>query len=221
MERGVAAVGSGGFGRVAGCQRSCLLRCRGVICRSRSARRSRCCGRKVPACGRSRGGSGVRRRRSRASCAATRRRVAAGSTIARRPRSGKPSWARRPKPAKLADNERLREYVQERLCGRCAGRTGERWLVRGDRGRAGIRPRRQDRRWASAWSPEQISHRLKVDFPDDESMRISHEAIYQALYVQGRGALRRELIACLRTGRALRVPRARARRGKSFVTQRS
>ena len=50
-------------------------------------------------------------------------------------------------------------------------------------------------------------------------MRISHEAIYQALYVQGRGALRRELSACLRTGRALRVPRARTRqRGKSFIT---
>jgi len=49
-------------------------------------------------------------------------------------------------------------------------------------------------------------------------MRISHEAIYQALYVQGRGALRRELTACLRTGRALRVPRARSRRaGKGFV----
>ena len=50
-------------------------------------------------------------------------------------------------------------------------------------------------------------------------MRISHEAIYQALYVQGRGALRRELTACLRTGRALRVPRARSRgRGQSHVT---
>lgn len=49
-------------------------------------------------------------------------------------------------------------------------------------------------------------------------MRISHEAIYQALYIQGRGGLRRELVACLRTGRALRVPRARARgRGKNFV----
>ena len=60
------------------------------------------------------------------------------------------------------------------------------------------------------WSPEQISQRLKVDFPDDESMRISPEAIYQALYVQGRGALKRELVACLRTGRALRVPRARS-----------
>ena len=51
------------------------------------------------------------------------------------------------------------------------------------------------------------------------TMRISHEAIYQALYVQGRGALKRELTQCLRTGRALRVPRARTRgRGKSFVT---
>ena len=50
-------------------------------------------------------------------------------------------------------------------------------------------------------------------------MRVSHEAIYQSLYVQGRGALRRELTACLRTGRALRVPRARTRgRGKSFVS---
>jgi IS30 family transposase len=77
---------------------------------------------------------------------------------------------------------------------------------------------RKDRRWASAWSPEQISHRLRLDFPDDGTMRISHEAIYQSLYVQGRGALRRELTACLRTGRALRVPRPRARgRGKSFI----
>jgi IS30 family transposase len=50
-------------------------------------------------------------------------------------------------------------------------------------------------------------------------MRISHEAIYQALYIQGRGALKRELTACLRTGRALRVPRARTHgRGKSFIT---
>jgi IS30 family transposase len=58
-----------------------------------------------------------------------------------------------------------------------------------------------------------------VDFPDDESMRISHEAIHQAPYVQGRGALRRELTACLRTGRALRVPRARTRgRGRKFVS---
>jgi hypothetical protein len=70
-----------------------------------------------------------------------------------------------------------------------------------------------------SWSPEQIAGRLRVDFPDDESMRVSHEAIYQALYLQGRGALKRELVACLRTGRALRVPRARTRgRGKKFIT---
>lgn len=80
--------------------------------------------------------------------------------------------------------------------------------------------RRTHRRWARAWSPEQIANRLRVEYPDDASMWISHEAIYQALFVQGRGALRRELTACLRTGRALRVPRARARRrGKGFVTQ--
>ena len=54
--------------------------------------------------------------------------------------------------------------------------------------------------------------------PHNESMRISHEAIYQAAYVQGRGALKRELVACLRTGRALRVPRARTRqRRRTFV----
>jgi IS30 family transposase len=73
------------------------------------------------------------------------------------------------------------------------------------------KPHRADRRWATAWSPEQISQRLVLDFPDDVDMRISHEAIYQALYIQGRGALKRELVACLRTGRALRKPRERSR----------
>jgi IS30 family transposase len=127
--------------------------------------------------------------------------------------------ARRPKVAKLAANDRLRDYVQDRLAGAVARPDGE--LVPGPTVRfIGRRHgRRQDRRWAKSWSPEQISNRLRVDFPDDESMRISHEAIYQALYIQGRGALKRELVACLRTGRALRVPRARTRgRGKRFVT---
>lgn len=62
------------------------------------------------------------------------------------------------------------------------------------------------------WSPEQIAHRIKLDFPDDDSMRISHEAIYQALFIESRGALKRELILCLRTGRALRMNRARSKR---------
>jgi IS30 family transposase len=127
--------------------------------------------------------------------------------------------ASRPKVAKLAANERLRDYVEDRLAGAIARPDGE--LVPGPEVRfIGRRHgRRVDRRWAKSWSPEQIANRLRVDFPDDESMRISHEAIYQALYVQGRGALKRELVACLRTGRALRVPRARTRgRGKKFVT---
>src|SRR3712207_5975781 len=79
--------------------------------------------------------------------------------------------------------------------------------------------RRQDRRWATAWSPEQISRRRRLDFPEDPTMRLRHEAIDQALFIQGRGELRRELTACLRSGRALRVPRARTRRrGKSFIS---
>lgn len=72
------------------------------------------------------------------------------------------------------------------------------------------KPHRQDRRWSTACSPEQISYRLRVDFPDDESMGVSHEAIYQSLFIEGCGALKRELVACLRTGRALREPRARS-----------
>lgn len=127
--------------------------------------------------------------------------------------------ARRPKIAKLAANERLREYVSERLSGAVTGADGKPipgpnvpWAGRRHGPRA-------DRRWGTCWSPEQISKRLLVDYPDDESMRISHEAIYQSLYVQGRGALNRELTACLRTGRALREPRARTRsKGKKFVT---
>ena len=128
--------------------------------------------------------------------------------------------ARRPKPAKLATHARLRQYVQDRLAGVIATPTGA--PARGPtvlpwKGRR--HGRRQHRRWGRAWSPAQIAHRLPLDFPDDATMRVSHEAIYQALYIQGRGALRQELTACLRTGRALRVPRARTRAtGKRFVT---
>ena len=59
------------------------------------------------------------------------------------------------------------------------------------------------------WSPVQIARRLRIEFPSDPMMRVSHETIYQALYVQGRGELRRELARCLRTGRAKRRPRGR------------
>lgn len=87
--------------------------------------------------------------------------------------------ARRPKSAKLVACPPLHDYVADKLGG------------------------------DEHWSPEQISQRIKLDFPDDEQMRISHEAIYQSRYVQGRGALRRELTASLRTGRALRKPQRR------------
>src|SRR6476646_4620111 len=127
--------------------------------------------------------------------------------------------ARRPKRAKLARNAALRAYVEQRLAGAVVAPGGT--AVSGPtvpwKGRR--HGPRQDRRWANAWSPEQLARRLPIDFPDDETMRISHEAIYQALFVQGRGALRRELTACLRSGRVLRTPRARTRRrGKTFIS---
>ena len=115
--------------------------------------------------------------------------------------------ARRPRTSKLARNKTLRCYVEDRLAGRIAQADGTEvpgpqvaWTNR-------RLVRRQHRRWGRAWSPEQISARLKADFPEDATMRISHEAIYQALYIQGRGGLRRELSACLRSGRgAARSP---------------
>jgi IS30 family transposase len=87
------------------------------------------------------------------------------------------SRAARPKPSKIASYPGLRDYVQDKLS--CPAH----------------------------YSPEQISERLLVDFPDDEQMRISHEAIYRSLFVQGRGELRRELTRHLRTGRQIRKPR--------------
>ena len=125
----------------------------------------------------------------------------------------------RPKLAKLAVNTSLRRDVQDRLSGTIVAPSGAAIHGPAVKWKGRRHGPRQHRRWSSAWSPEQIAHRLPLDFPDDPTMRISHEAIYQALYVQSRGALNRDLTACLRTGRALRVPRARSRgRGKSFVT---
>src|SRR3989440_6577379 len=167
----------------------------------------------------------IARRLSRSASTVSRelRRNASTRSHARMYRATTAQWhaerrASRPKVSKLAANEALRGYVQERLAGAITKPAGEpvpgpdvRWIGR-------RRGRRRDRRWAKAWSPEQIANRLRVDFPDDVSMRISHESIYQALYVQGRGALKRELVACLRTGRALRVPRGRVnQRRDGFV----
>ncbi len=120
--------------------------------------------------------------------------------------------AKRPKTGKLVNNDRLREYVQDRLAGNVRRPDGT--IVPGPTPppwKGLNKAHRQDRRWSTAWSPEQIAQRLKVEFPEDESMRISHEAIYQSLFIEGRGALERELVPCLRSGRALREPRARSR----------
>ena len=67
------------------------------------------------------------------------------------------------------------------------------------------------------YSPEQITGRLRVEFPDDPEMRVSPETIYQSLYVQSRGALRRDLAVCLRTGRALRRPSRKVGQRKNRI----
>jgi transposase, IS30 family len=69
------------------------------------------------------------------------------------------------------------------------------------------------------YSPEQIAGRLRVEFPDDPEMWVSHETIYQSLYVQTRGALRRELATCLRTGRALRHPSRKPGQRKNRIPE--
>lgn len=117
-------------------------------------------------------------------------------------------FAKRPKPTKLARNARLRQYVQQRLEGKVHDAEGR--DIVGPRQapfKGRNKPHRGDRQWVNDWSPEQISNRLRADFPDDESMRLSHEAIYQALYIQGRGALKRELVGCLRPSHWARVAR--------------
>jgi transposase, IS30 family len=71
------------------------------------------------------------------------------------------------------------------------------------------------RRLEQLWSPQEIAQRLGLDFPDDPEMRVSHETIYQSLFVQGRGELRRELARCLRSGRTVRKKRGTIeRRGR-------
>jgi Bacterial extracellular solute-binding proteins, family 3 len=166
----------------------------------------------APVLGRSPASWAVLPRRSRGSFAATLPLVAANSNTAPWLPSGKPNslpCARRRRSWLSAPAARVRAGKALRSDQPARRHTGDGPAAGTWTGRN--KPHRGDRQWVRARSPEQIAERLKLDFPDDESMRISHEAIYQALYVEGRGALKRELILCLRTGRALRAPQARAR----------
>jgi IS30 family transposase len=220
VEAGVSeVVGVRWFREGGGVRSVALVPLSGRYSSFRSGRRSLCCTPGSWGCARSPDGWG----RSPSTISRELRRNAGTRSGSLTYRASTEQWhadrrGRRPKPAKLASSPELRRYVQDRLSGAVQRPDGSavagpevRWIGR----RHGPC---KDRRWGKSWSPEQISGRLRLDFPDDESMRVSLEAIYQSLYVQGRGALRQELTACLRTGRALRVPRARARRGKSFVT---
>ena|SRR2546426_2910844 len=101
-------------------------------------------------------------------------------------RDGYQAW----KAHQRAGERARRPKAAKLACGRLAGQVTE-WLEE----------------W---WSPEEIARRLRLEFPDDPMMWVSHETIYQSLFVQGRGELRRELHRCLRSGRAQRRPRNRA-----------
>jgi IS30 family transposase len=124
-----------------------------------------------------------------------------------------------PRPASTISREVTRNGPRERyralraqaLAERRARRPKTAKLAGNDVLRARVQAKLEQR-----WSPEQVSAWLKAEFAGDPEMQVSHETIYQAIYVQGRGALRRELAGCLRTGRALRRPRRATadRRGK-------
>ncbi len=182
-----------------------------ATCRSPSARRSRSCTPRAPGCARSPAGSAAR---PSTISRELRRNAATRSLTGSSTGHDRPVARRAPRQAaegRQARRQRaLRDYVQERLAG--ADRRPDGTAVRAPRSE--WNGRRQAASQATGAGRRRgvrsrSRNRLRVDFPDDESMRITHEAIYQALYVQGRGALKRELVACLRTGRALRVPRAR------------
>jgi IS30 family transposase len=114
--------------------------------------------------------------------------------------------------AKNGGRAHYRAHRAHRRAARCARRPKAGKLA----SQPGLRTTVED--WLEElWSPEQIANRLRLEHPDDPMMWVSHETIYQSLFVQGRGALKRELVKCLRTGRAERRPRRRSsaqRRGQ-------
>ena len=103
---------------------------------------------------------------------------------------------------------KYRGLVADRAAQRRALRPKRAKLVQRRRLRAVV-----ERKLEDLWSPQQIAGWLVEQFPDDPEMRVSHETIYQSLFVQSRGALRKELHACLRTGRAMRRAKAYTKGG--------
>ncbi len=121
----------------------------------------------------------------------------------------------------MVGNPRLRRYVRERLAGQVITEHGVTAAGPTVPFTGRNRARRADRRWAQAWSPEQIAARLRGDFPDDPTMRISHEAIYTWIYALPKGELARQGIL-LRSGRSGRRPRGCTRApGARIVGMRS
>lgn len=123
--------------------------------------------------------SAIARRLGRAPSTVTREVARAGG------RHGYQAW----RAHHLAFEAARRPKVVKLACPRLAGQVAQ-WLE-------------------ELWSPEEIAKRLRMEFPDDPMMWVSHETIYKSLFVQGRGELRRELHRCLRTGRARRRPQGR------------
>jgi IS30 family transposase len=114
----------------------------------------------------------------------------------------------RPRTRKLLYSPHIAQARADHYASRsCPGK-----LITNDRLRGWVQDRLEDEH-----SPEQISASLKIEFPDEPEMRVSHETIYQALYVQGRGGLRRDLHKRLRTGRALRKPQRQAARRRERI----
>jgi IS30 family transposase len=111
-----------------------------------------------------------------------------------------PSTISREVARNRADDGRYKPLVAQAKAEARARRPKESKIAADPRLRAWLEDKLENERW----SPQQLSARLRVDFPHDEQMRISHETIYRSLYVQGRGHLRKDLTSALRTGRAAR-----------------